>query len=155
VDSEEIVYGTLVLEKQLLKIKKLLEGRENAGLAVHLFSLHRKDLGAEEKSVISKLMERYTELARNDELRILYINILDENILKKLYNIDISNFGLERKMIPSANPFSEQSILTTTFASIVYVYPNSKENIENSKALIQKIIESLSSIGRERHLNKI
>jgi hypothetical protein len=133
------------------------QAKENMNMLKNVFSLFRK-LGNEDSAkhrkeeVIEKLLTYFKALkeSRNGYLLIKYLNLLDEDRLKKLYGIELNKYNLKPKI--DTYPIGYFSINQITVKS----YMPTEENLMGAFKLISDIIVALERLkGNEPNKNKI
>jgi len=149
------------LEKELLNHLKReqkeelssLKRPENKAIEMfkNFFSLFRK-LGNEDSTkrgkeeIIEELLTYFEKLKESGDkyLAIKYLNLLDENRLKKLYGIELNKYNLKSE------------IEVYPIVSVVEYYPLTEENLTGAFKLISDIIVALERLkGNEPNKNKI
>jgi len=160
------------LEKELLNYLKKerkeelssLKRPENRAIEMfkNLFFLFRK-LGNEDSAklekeeIIEELLTYFEKLKESGDKysTIKYLNLLDEDRLKKLYGIELNKYNLKSE-IEIYPIVSDPNIFFLANKLVVKYYPPTEENFIGAFKLISDIIVALERLkGNEPNKNKI
>ncbi len=146
-----LVADIIYLEKKLYR----MEHNERFKTLFELFRGHvdpsfeyskkiNEEKRLEKKEAIErKLKELFNSIKNDEENLILYINSSDADIIKKLYNIDISEYTKFEISVAIPLPLlSDPTPSLLPFYSRL-IYPKSPKNVDLAKQLVEKIIASL------------
>jgi hypothetical protein len=142
----------------IISLEKKLYGIENPNKFETLLGLFRRNVdpsyeyskkinekkSGKKEEIIRKLKELFSSIKDSEENLILYINLSDAEIIKKLYNIDPEYTKFEFTISSSLPLFSDlMPPLLPSYRIEYLIYPKSPKNVDLAKQLVEKIIASL------------